>query len=125
MRFLVDAQLPPALARLLREHGHEADHVTDIGPGDASDDGLWRFALADQAVIVTKDEDLSHMIARGGEAPAVLWARIGHTRRADLLAWFEPLIDESRHVVFVAPPSVAWRDPALLPVWPTPGRLGT
>lgn len=71
MRFLVDAQLPPALARLLDEHGHEADHVTDIGPGDASDQDLWRFALANHAVIVTKDEDFSNMIARGGDTPAV------------------------------------------------------
>ncbi|WP_448222870.1 hypothetical protein [Gordonia iterans] len=44
MRFLVDAQLPPALARLLREHDHLAEHVT--------------------------------------------------SRRAALLAWFEPLIGE-------------------------------
>lgn len=94
MRFLVDAQLPPALARLLREHGHDADHVTDIGPGDASDQELWRFALENDAVIVTKDEDFSNMIARCGEAPPVVWVRIGNTRRVALLAWFEPLIEE-------------------------------
>lgn len=94
MRFLVDAQLPPALARILREHGHEADHITDIGPGDVSDQELWRFALANQAVIVTKDEDFSNMVARGGETPVVVWVRSGNTRRAVLLAWFEPLIDE-------------------------------
>lgn len=69
MRFLVDAQLPPALARLLREHGHEADHVTDIGPGDASDQDLWRFALANEAIIVTKDEDFSNMIAVAAKHP--------------------------------------------------------
>lgn len=34
------------------------------------------------------------MIARGGNTPAVVWVRIGHTRRAVLLAWFEPLIDK-------------------------------
>lgn len=31
MRFLVDAQLPPALARWLAAQGHEAEHVGDIG----------------------------------------------------------------------------------------------
>lgn len=81
---LIDAQLPPALARLLREHGHEADHVTDIGPGDTPDHDLWRFALANESVIVTKDEAFSNMIARGGEAPAVVWVRAGNTRRAVL-----------------------------------------
>lgn len=94
MRFLVDAQLPPALVRLLREHGHEAEHVTDIGPGDAPDQDLWQYALDHSAAIVTKDEDFSNMVARGDTAPAVVWVRVGNTRRAVLLAWFEPLIDQ-------------------------------
>lgn len=56
MRFLVDAQLPPALARLIAESGHVAEHITDIGPGDAPDRDLWHYALAHQAVIVTMVE---------------------------------------------------------------------
>lgn len=43
---------------------------------------------------MTKDEDFSNMVARGGEAPAVVWVRVRNTRRSVLLAWFEPLIDE-------------------------------
>jgi predicted nuclease of predicted toxin-antitoxin system len=31
MRFLIDAQLPPALARWLSSAGHDAEHVADIG----------------------------------------------------------------------------------------------
>ncbi|MCY7396605.1 MAG: DUF5615 family PIN-like protein [Nocardioides sp.] len=94
MRFLVDAQLPPALVRLLREHGHTAEHVTEIGPADASDRDIWRYALEHQSVIVTKDKDFADMVATGREAPAVVWVRTGDTRRAALLAWFEPLIGQ-------------------------------
>ncbi|MEO7294797.1 MAG: DUF5615 family PIN-like protein, partial [Candidatus Limnocylindria bacterium] len=94
MRFLVDAQLPPALALLLREHGHEAEHVTDIGPADATDADLWRYALDHGAAIVTKDEDFADLVATGREAPPIVWVRIGNTRRAALIAWFEPLIDQ-------------------------------
>ena len=94
MRFLVDAQLPPALVQLLRDHGHVAEHVTDIGPGDAPDRDLWQYALGNKAVIVTKDEDFSLMFAMRGEAPAVVWVRVGNTRKAVLLAWFEPLIGQ-------------------------------
>lgn len=93
MRFLVDAQLPPALARLLRDHGHEAEHVTDVGPPDAPNHDIWLYALEHGAVIVTKDEDFADMVATGREAPTVVWVRIGKTRRAVLLAWFEPLIE--------------------------------
>ncbi len=63
MRFLVDAQLPPALVRLLREHGHTAEHVTKIGPADAPDRDIWRYALEHKSVIVTKDEDFADMVA--------------------------------------------------------------
>lgn len=94
MRFLIDAQLPPALARLLDEHGHQADHVTEIGPADAPDRVIWQYALDHDAVIVTKDEDFADMVTIGAESPPVLWVRIGNTRSAALLRWFEPLIDD-------------------------------
>lgn len=93
MRFLVDAQLPPALVRLLQEHDNEAEHVTEIGPADAPDRDIWRYALEHGAVIVTKDEDFADMVATGREAPPVVWVRTGNTRRAVLLAWFGPLIE--------------------------------
>lgn len=93
MRFLVDAQLPPALARVLTEHGHEAEHVTDIGPGDASDRDLWDYALENDAVLVTKDEDFRNMILLDVRSPAVVWVRVGNTRRQALIGWFEPLIE--------------------------------
>lgn len=94
MRFLIDAQLPPALAGVLRERGHVAEHVTAIGPADAPDRDLWRYALENGAVIVTKDEDFADMVAIGRDAPVVVWIRVGSTRRAALLVWFEPLIDQ-------------------------------
>jgi predicted nuclease of predicted toxin-antitoxin system len=31
VRFLIDAQLPPALARYLAALGHDAKHVSDVG----------------------------------------------------------------------------------------------
>lgn len=57
MRFLVDAQLPPALVRLLSEKGHIAQHVIDIGLLTASDAAIWSYAAAHNAVVVTKDDD--------------------------------------------------------------------
>lgn len=40
MRFFVDAQLPPALARRLEALGHNAEHVADRGMTSASDDAI-------------------------------------------------------------------------------------
>jgi predicted nuclease of predicted toxin-antitoxin system len=94
VRFLIDAQLPPALARLLNDRGYVGEHVNDIGLGGSPDRDLSRYALEHGAVIVTKDEDFANMAALGGHAPPVVWVRVGNTRRAALLAWFEPLIAE-------------------------------
>lgn len=93
MRFLVDAQLPPALAQMLSAHGHLAEHVTDIGPADAPDRELWLYAVEHEAVLITKDEDFPNMLVLGGAAPALVWVRVGNTRRRALIEWFEPLID--------------------------------
>jgi hypothetical protein len=41
MRFLVDAQLPPALARWLATKGHEAEHVADRRMEAATDSAIW------------------------------------------------------------------------------------
>lgn len=63
MTFLVDAQLPPALARWLSGQGHEAHHVEDVGLRDADDGPIWAHALSVGAVILTKDEDFAERAA--------------------------------------------------------------
>jgi predicted nuclease of predicted toxin-antitoxin system len=57
VRFLVDAQLPPLLARYLVAAGYPAEHVSDLGLDAASDREIWARAADLGAVIVTKDED--------------------------------------------------------------------
>jgi predicted nuclease of predicted toxin-antitoxin system len=39
---LVDAQLPPALARAIGERGHLAEHVADVGLVSADDSVISR-----------------------------------------------------------------------------------
>jgi predicted nuclease of predicted toxin-antitoxin system len=88
VRFLVDAQLPPALARWLAEQGHHAEHLIDLGMADAEDRHVWAYAVAVGAVIVTKDEDFASRRARTGRGPSIVWIRVGNTSRRDLLIWF-------------------------------------
>lgn len=94
MRFLVDAQLPPALARLLTAQGHVAEHVHDIGLGHASDRVIWAYAQTHEAVVVTKDEDFAALVTLSETAPIVVWVRVGNTSRRALLGWFDPLVDQ-------------------------------
>jgi len=92
MRFLVDAQLPPVLARLLEARRHTAEHVFDLGMAAADDQLIWDYALAIGAVILTKDEDFALRRAHAPEGPPVVWIRRGNTSRRELLTWFEPLL---------------------------------
>jgi len=94
MRFLVDAQLPPALARWLAAQGHEAEHVADLGMQAASDAAIWDHAWAASAVVVTKDEDFAQRKVLSRTGPAVVWIRLPNTRRRDLLAWFGTVLPD-------------------------------
>lgn len=59
MRFVVDAQLPPALAEWLIAQGHDAIHVVDLGYARAPDSRLWDHASETNSVIGTKGEDFA------------------------------------------------------------------
>lgn len=89
MKFLVDAQLPPALARWLREAGHEAMHVEDVGLREASDTAIWTHALQGGAAIVTKDEDFAARSTREATVPVIVWLRVGNSTNPVLRAWVE------------------------------------
>lgn len=94
MRFLVDAQLPPALARWIGDQGHDAEHVFDIDLETASDSTIWDRAVTMQAVIVTKDEDFVRRRGMASAGPSIVWLRIGNTSRSHLLAWITPLFSQ-------------------------------
>lgn len=92
MRFLIDAQLPPALVGWLAAKGHEAEHVAERGLQMASDAAIWDYALATSAAIITKDEDFAQRKALTAGGPAVVWIRLPNTRRRYLLEWFETVM---------------------------------
>jgi predicted nuclease of predicted toxin-antitoxin system len=50
--FLIDQQLPPALALWLIDSGHAADHVAWLGLERAIDDAIWREAMRLGAALV-------------------------------------------------------------------------
>ena len=88
MNFLIDAQLPPALCGWLRERGHEAVHVFEIGMVAASDTEIAERAQADDAVLVSKDEDF--VTLRMPDRFAFLWLWCGNASNRAPVAWLEP-----------------------------------
>ena len=92
IQFLIDAQLPPRLARVLIEAGHKAEHVEELGMRHAKDTAIWEYAVRQQAVIVSKDEDFVERFRRKSGGPVIVWLRIGNAANASLLAWFIPIL---------------------------------
>lgn len=66
---------------------HQQSTVVDIGLRDATDAEIWSWAAMNGYTVISKDEDFVtlSLIAPGA---ALLWVRIGNTRRANILSVF-------------------------------------
>ena len=92
MRFLIDAQVPPGLARWLTAEGYPSDHVNDLGIGPATDSRIEAEARRLGAVIWSKDVDFAER-ARVRPGLQVVWLRLGNTINAALRAQLAPRLE--------------------------------
>jgi predicted nuclease of predicted toxin-antitoxin system len=92
VHFLIDNQLPSALAAWLCERGHDAEHVLNLGLAQAKDTPVWQYAQDHGAVLITKDEDFAEWVRRGRLGPQVVWLRIGNSTKNELFGWLDPLL---------------------------------
>jgi predicted nuclease of predicted toxin-antitoxin system len=92
VKFLVDNQLPSALAKLLSSKGHDASHVFDLGLDSATDTEIWTFAEANSCVLITKDEDFARRASKRNASVQVIWVRRGNCRKTVLLSVFDSVL---------------------------------
>lgn len=59
MEFLIDADLPYSLVRLIADYGHSAVHVRDMGLGAADDLTIAESARSHQRILLTGDFDFA------------------------------------------------------------------
>lgn len=88
MKFLVDHQLPPALARFICTLGHQAEHVRDVGLKGADDPAIWHHAATNGMVVISKDEDFTFLANAPGSPGRLIWVRMGNCRKRVLLEAF-------------------------------------
>lgn len=91
MRFLIDAQLPPALKGFLAEYGHEACHVGDFDMLSAKDAAIRMKAIDLDAIIVTKDRDFLERFSLDN-GPQVLWLHFPNIKTTQLRQHLAPLM---------------------------------
>lgn len=89
MKFLVDANVSPEVARLLATAGHDAVAVRDVQLQDAPDDEILDRALSDDRVIISHDTDFGTLLPRHQTKPSFILVRsadpLTTTQIADLI----------------------------------------
>lgn len=63
MRWLLDQGLPRGTAALLRQAGHDALHVGDLGMAAAADSSILLRAASEDRIVVTLDADFHALLA--------------------------------------------------------------
>ncbi|HEY6429445.1 MAG TPA: DUF5615 family PIN-like protein [Acidimicrobiales bacterium] len=94
MKFVVDAQLPAKLSRLLAQAGHDSVHTSELPEGNRIPDAtLADFADDEDRVVVTKDRDFrnSHLLRRTPRR--LLIVSTGNVTNAELLTLFADNLD--------------------------------
>jgi predicted nuclease of predicted toxin-antitoxin system len=89
VNFLVDNQLPLALAQHLRARGLDCQHVLDVGLAEASDAEICRYAEGQGRVIISKDQDFLYFASLPDAKITIVWVRIGNCRTSALISAFE------------------------------------
>jgi predicted nuclease of predicted toxin-antitoxin system len=89
VKFIVDNQLPAALAQYLRKRGFDCQHVLETGMGDALDSEICRHAELQERIVISKDEDFLYFAKQREARIQVIWVRLGNCRTSALLAAFE------------------------------------
>ena len=95
MRFLVDAQLPPALAQWLWARGCAPTAVRDVGLLQSDDGSIRNCARAGGCGLITKDDDFVERFLDSDEGPSIVWLRIGNCTKRALFGWLELLWPET------------------------------
>lgn len=100
MKFLLDANIPPSLARVLEERGHDVLLCSSLPAAHLTRDGvLNEISLREQRVVVTKDTDFWHSLVLQGRPWKLLLVRTGNIRLRDFVEWFRQKLPEAEAVL--------------------------
>ena len=76
LRFLLDANVQLAVARALRDQGHDVVRVSEVDPR-MTDSQVLDLARAQDRILMTNDKDFGELVfLRGQSAPGILLLRL-------------------------------------------------
>ncbi len=90
MKFLIDAQLPKAIALFLRERGFDAIHTLDLPKKNVTDDlQINQISLAERRIVISKDSDFYDSYTAKQEPYKLLYLTMGNISTKDLIEIFD------------------------------------
>ncbi len=85
MKFLVDAQLPIRLARLLQEAGYDTIHTRELPLQNATPDSIINsLSIQQERVVITKDSDFVDSFLIQQQPYKLLLVTTGNIKNSDL-----------------------------------------
>ncbi|MBI3126453.1 MAG: DUF5615 family PIN-like protein [Candidatus Tectomicrobia bacterium] len=96
MRFLADMGVDGRVVRWLREHGHDAAHLRDMGMQRAPDEEVFSRAVSENRILLTFDLDFGEIaaLARGRRIGVVIF-RLHNTRASHVIERLSRLLESS------------------------------
>ncbi|MFA5805593.1 MAG: DUF5615 family PIN-like protein [Melioribacteraceae bacterium] len=64
MKFLIDNNLSPELAKSLNESGFDCVHVQMLNKSSASDEEIFQIAYEEKRIIITADVDFGYILSK-------------------------------------------------------------
>lgn len=93
MRFFIDEDLSPKLARECHQAGYDATSVRDRGMLNASDREVSALCFAEDRVLVTNNAtDFLELAKRDGVHPGMVFLPLGS--QAEMCSWMRTAIEE-------------------------------
>lgn len=90
MKFLVDAQLPRAVARFFQRRGFDAIHTLDLPNKNVTNDlQINQTSPAEQRIVISKDSDFYDSYSAKQEPYKLLYLTMGNISTKDLIEIFD------------------------------------
>lgn len=85
MKFLVDAQLPIRLARLLQEAGYDTIHTRELPQQNATPDSIINtLSVQQERIVITKDSDFVDSFLTMQQPYKLLLVTTGNIKNSEL-----------------------------------------
>lgn len=88
MKFIIDANLPKVVARIFKNLGHEAIHVSELPEGTETKDEYILIVADVDAIVVSKDKDFYYSFLMRGKPTQLVYVKFNNLLFSEIKSLF-------------------------------------